>query len=288
MISLVHKIFEFTLYVFGILYIPIYWLIKLSCGFSKGIWVRNSVYFGNQIFYLSDIDLTIADDNPGKLVKKVHFLKKFLLMIGELNVYKTCYFPYLAEIMNPCELSRDPRLAAYISTKPNVDVSDALVFLLRSYQSDFNNLQRWSWLRVRKWNSHFVYLTNYFQVIDGLNLFETIEELSDGELNHQNLSLENKMLFPHLWFDSHYSHDELIALGREALESSVLSKDLFRKQLGWEFCGVMSQIEVINNNDQVRNHFTNIVTLLSEHKDSYSIMLKEKIISFCNNELLNP
>jgi hypothetical protein len=285
MTSVIYKSIEFCLYILGKSYVPTYWIIKALCGFSKNIWIRNSVFFGNQIFYLSDIDFTILDNRPEKLIGRINFLKKIFLMIGEVNVYKKAHLPYFMETVNPCELARDPILEKYSKRAVVIENSDALVFLLRSYQSDLQNLKRWPWVRVRKWNGHLGFLKQYFSISPSQQLFDVIEHLSNDRIIKEDVLLTNSMLFPHVWFSKHYSYDELRTLGTKCLEESDLIKDVFRKQLSWEFSGVLSQICIINDNQEVRNHFMNIVTILHDHEDNFSIKLKSTITSFCNNEL---
>lgn len=284
--SAVYVLIEYFLYILGKSYIAVFWLIKLACLFSKNIWLRNSVYFGNQIFYFSDIDLTIINDFDSTLLNRVKKLRNVFLMIGEVNVYKKSYFSYLSKFMNPFELARDPILKERIKQHGIVTKEDEIVFLLRCYQSDVYNLNKRPWLRVRKWRSHLSLVSKKTFNISSLDVLREIEILSNYKINCMDINLSNELIYPHLWMSENYSKDDLIKLSEKSLNLSPLIQTVFLKQLAWEFCGVMSQIEVIKNNEQVKNHYFNIVTILSYHETDEAKELSKSIISFCSNELV--
>lgn len=133
--------------------------------FYKGsrVWTRNTYRNGNWIPFVSDIDLSILlppvySTNLIEQIQLRHYAwRRYLPIVGELNIYHPAKLSEVAQNINIFELSRDPDLQSLL--KPQMQRSDMFIwdritFLLRMLEYD-SKLLFAPEQRQRKWRNHF-------------------------------------------------------------------------------------------------------------------------------------
>lgn len=124
-------------------------------------WARNSFVLGTWVPLLSDLDLTVLDAcPPTRLSTRASRLKRAFPFLGEIHHFIESDLPALAEIGNPWELARDPRLLAEMEMRgirpgQPFDRPHAAAFLCRMLEADNRNLESRPARRRLKWDSHF-------------------------------------------------------------------------------------------------------------------------------------
>jgi len=277
--------FEKILYFLGHLYIPLSRFVSHQLSYSGCFWVRHSVYEGQALLGLSDIDFTYVGDKELEVVRDYKNLKKIIPVLGEVNFYKKSYFKYLESCHNEFELRRDPHLLEKLKLKDTFNVrTNALVFLLRTAFSDRKNLKKWPRLRKRKWDQHFYTVATYCDLVIKKNIETYISELSGGEIIFTDDIFKEPSLFPHLWMQTQNQKCDFYDLGKLVLTKSKLIQDVFIAQLSFEFCGVLSQIPLITDKKNVERHFNHILVMISLFESSRAKTLSYSISSFLEKE----
>lgn len=166
---------------------------------SKGyrIWARNSFEQERLVCGLSDIDWTIVllDEqfDVQDEIEKIKIIKKALFFpFGELNVYLESDLLQVFRDANFFELMRDRPLVRFAESKKIVrsregQNAEKVTFLLKMILADFENLQKRSHIRLKKWSGHysdlnlpFEKLKTYFEKNDFSNILsELVHQMSE-------------------------------------------------------------------------------------------------------------
>jgi hypothetical protein len=123
-------------------------LNSLNRWIDVSIWCRNSIYRGNYVFGLSDLDLTIYFEKDfhhqtlQEILRYQKHLKKVYPFLGELNLYVDSLSRELKGAVNYFEFHRDPILVKRIGQLESFDLkTDGAVFLLRMLYADRKKLR---------------------------------------------------------------------------------------------------------------------------------------------------
>lgn len=141
-----------------------YKVITLFFKGEKGqLWYRNSLYFDDLVFGLSDIDLTFLQEQRGdkgqvrRMEKKRRLIKLLIPHSGEINYYHSKYFSDFLPMANIYELRRDPVLLAHFKEKGVLNLIDTVeeecskqVFVLNWIASDAHRMREYMPLRKKK------------------------------------------------------------------------------------------------------------------------------------------
>lgn len=193
-------------------------VFKLALSSEKGkLWYRNSLYFKDIVFGVSDIDMTFlqekgnSSDQVKRIEKKLKFWKIFLPHLGEINYYSPDTFDDFLPLANSIELERDPVLLALLSAKeeyrsllPQREVSDEQVFILNWLASDFHRMrENYSW-RQRKIERFFTLLGDT-EGRKSKNLSTLLQYLSKNFFKSDQEKVENFLV--------HFSYFEFEDIG---------------------------------------------------------------------------
>jgi len=253
---------------------PIYLVIaNLTCKFitwrfpSVQVWCRNSIITDDIIPGVSDIDLTLYTQKvlPRNLelqIKDLHKLIKHIFPImGEWNFYYEVDLPILKKYFNPIELSRDPKLADLVGQNRQATESETTVYLLRQWQSDKHHLRDIPKLRAKKWkriekrtNVHF----------DNISLVSIKSEITK-RLNLDFSSSEQQIcLFPHEWIGKNWNSPSFLmdVMRLESFSSNL--HEICRDQINWEVCGILCQLPMIDNPEDMNPHFYHLSKIMKK------------------------
>lgn len=279
---------EYFLYQLGKLYRPLGRFVCHELKVDGRSWLRHSVYFKHNLFGISDIDITYLGGQPGIIVEKYKNLKKMLPVLGEVNFFNDRTVKYIERCHNDLELQRDPELykLLHMDSFLSKEVT-AIVYLLRCLQSDRKNLKRWPRMRVRKWKHHLKSVENYLAIkLDG-SQFAALGKISKGEIVFNEKIYSNSTLYPHVWMQDKYKSEDFKLLSSEVALKAELFQDVFIGQLAFEFCGVLTQLPMIEDKESIQIHFHNIILLLSQLKNKNASKLTFIITSFQKEEFQN-
>lgn len=229
---------------------------------SIRLWVRNSFYTNDIVPGLSDIDLTILstkDELDPFAIESIHFLKSIFIILGEINFYSNRSLELIKDIHNSYELQRDPILMSFAQIKVTSSPIDASIFLLRTYESDRDNLQKRSKLRIRKWAKVF----KIFNIeINELNR-DRVDQLLNERVGED--ILKNEMISsPHRWLENNWSTLQNIEVINFYSHLDENACQIVAGQIRWEVFGILTQLPFLKNRKEMINHFENLkrITLL--------------------------
>lgn len=239
------------------------------------IWSRNSFRRGNYTFGLSDLDLTIfikngPDKNQVEEIKSIlKEQKKIYPFLGETNFYWEKYADKFSSSFNMFERQRDPLLDSRLSPRVYDTDIEKCVFLFRMLFSDYEKLNRFPYLRQKKWKQHFIDLglqpqreihVNHIenalqQTLENFSLVPVFDFLKKSDLSDQSVffdekPVEWKYIYPHkhLWFTDENDRD-LDLSGLEKVRQICL------RQISWEVWGIMSQMpSLFHHKDGIKLH----------------------------------
>ena len=234
---------------------------------KKYQWTRNSLRLKRIEPFLSDIDFTLFFAEC--LTKtQIHedFLaymkiRKFIPLLGELNIYPLSWQPLTLRNMNPLELDRDPVLKYRLAKtyRPRTTGSD-YVFLLRNLISDQTNLKQLPQTRLKKWAGHFADLNLPFapeklsfsyvlQTCLGL-IFRDSEELDEKTKVFTAYFLLRDQEAPPLQLDEMAQGDLWLLssfcprhcyLQESFAYANEKQKEIISEQIRWEIFGALTQ-----------------------------------------------
>lgn len=265
---------------------PVYlltaWLIKILIQWrfpTLKVWPRNSLVLNDLVPGLSDIDLTLynTSNEHSNIILLNDFLKLLRLFIpifGEANYYEKGDIKLISKLMNPFEVDRDPYLRDNLCT-PVREKKRAceIVYILRSYKSDYENLHENADLRTKKWSRIFKSL-QYNQGYTGL---ESVEKLILSYLKQEELEQE-LFIFPHLWLGVHWADrnkDELIQTLRQ---QSDFIQEVCLEQISWEIAGILTQLPFLNNPMEMKDHFSHLLNI-AKHSNLEQGNILESLIA---------
>tara|TARA_R110000868_G_scaffold313440_2_gene574430 strand:- start:6346 stop:7245 length:900 start_codon:yes stop_codon:yes gene_type:complete len=244
------------------------------------VWVRNSLALGDLVPGLSDIDFTIYNNDKRLnldhqlLAQVTTWLRHFIPIIGEFNYYNVETLRLVQDLANPHELDRDIVLKTKLQTvEKKKTQSDHLVYLLRLYHSDSENLRLNPELRAKKWNRVFSAINagvNY-------NGRLSVDSVIQSYLTPAELSLE-PVVYPHLWLahnwkslDSNLRAVDEFKSGRDFLKQVTLG------QIRWEIFGILSQLPFLKNAKDMQYHFSHLAKIVEHIDISESKQLRNTI-----------
>lgn len=264
--------------------------LQLKC------WPRNSYYFKNIVPGLSDIDFTlfIPSQSPESTLQlfltSYKYLKKFIPILGEVNIYEEAELPLIEKLINSYELKRDPLLTqSYLSSKKEDDL-EKIVYILRMIESDFKSITNRSHLRRKKWSFHFKEiglpapmnfdLRSIIRSLDSLTqdfistlqLETVLSKMAKGKISliyNEATSLEQMkqmiLLYPHRWLvyanglnqTEHYL---------EQIKLSASEEDLVLSHIRWELFGLITQRHNLSKENNLNNYLEMIINFLDKIK----------------------
>jgi hypothetical protein len=271
----------------------------LQTGLPVEVWHRNSIYRGNYVFGLSDLDVTVYFASTNITSKDLQAVKSILLeakriypFLGECNFYVEGLAMEFIASANYFEISRDKLLTKELKISSTANSVDRIVFILRMFYSDRVKLSKYPYLRQRKWSAH---LEDVFSYTSGNNNItaQTVIQLLMNEMNltkESQLEVEHvfkellnndfkdeevygrkmsemwKYIFPHRHAWSEDPSPEEI----EKIKETILGPICLR-QIDWEVWGLLGQLPFLSNKETwFRIHLTRlqkVVTVLDESSD---------------------
>ena len=269
-------------------------------------WYRNSCFFGNFVFGLSDIDITIfVEDYNAKNIEgiknSIKRVKKAYPFLGEVNLYSRNQYLLYLKSLNYFEGNRDPVLIEKVRLDESYNKNvEKIVFLLRAMFSDRRNLLTCPELRQKKWKFHFdeldiieVSQITYEIIVEKIIVLLEVDKLVQVEIRNMltfvfsenyneekifNTKLSDywKFLFPHkyLWFENSNDQDCL------KFKNTIFEKICLR-QIDWEIWGIMSQLPFINNIENgIEVHMNRFIKVAETFEDSSGF--RERISNLIN------
>jgi hypothetical protein len=280
-----------------------FYIVKLRfIDLPMKVWFRNSLYFKNIIFLISDIDLTFYFKiRPSKLQlkkikKRYEILKKFLPILGEINIYYKEDVVRFFDLANKYEIDRDPKLIERLDLKiKGRGDAEKIAFITRMFESDVKNIRDFFKLRRKKWNFHFgqidlsttIKLENTQSMYKNLkklysalgeNYFEFINDiLSKYEDNERYDQIYKDrawvkylmVLYPNRWIGRSFENGNIEKDLLLFKDFNEIEKIVFLEQIKWEVWGLMSQYMIMDK-DQLMTlpeHMHNILEVLNNVKD---------------------
>lgn len=272
--SYLPRCIQYFTYYLGYLFLSVY---AHDVKYLKTINIRHSVRLNSFVFGKSDLDLTavfeiINLEEISKLRNKINRLKKIIPFIGELNIYSLENSIFL-KIANSYEISRDPDTLKLFGIDKEFKDSEKIVYLLRDFFSDRENLRSNYQVRQRKWHFHFNHINcpvKNSELVTESFIFNFLSE-SLGEYDPNGLREWKKALD---FFkknelinnDFYWSNDRPIfisilfphmSMWGEAknvvtIESlNHFQKSILKAQLSWEIWGISSQLRLESLHDQI-------------------------------------
>lgn len=277
------------------LYRFVFLILKITFHFTNkkvSIWYRNSLVQRTVTFPFSDIDLTILVNDKRDVAKPLCLLKtmrRFIPILGEVNVFDLNDFQYIIPCLNYYELKRDQKLYSLtVAHHPHHDKYDAQAFLIRMIIADAVNLKKRPAIRYKKWKNHLNEVSHHIkilpQALQESDIRENLSHMITGLSFNQFLSLlkvarTQHSLLGHPRLDKNFIK-VLTLFPVDALSWCVFFEDvdfyvctlksldhdslsLTLSQLKWELCGAYTQIHVVDDKEQVVNHAENILYVLN-------------------------
>ncbi len=288
-----------------IIYKSAYELLRLLFISRKhSIWCRNSYKQNYWKFLLSDIDITIyahkkiSNKQLRTLANRYFIIKKFIPILGELNLYSKDTLSFFWPIANPYEISRDPSLKK-ISPDLFKDTEHKIVFLLRMLESDYLNLVLNFKHRKDKWQKHFQSVEISSSPSSLNDIIKNIQSLMDTEIRLANFYQEFGLLrikkFPfhemdHYYKNTIYKKEFWLLCPQLAVGLSTHNNNLYQdllwiqslrpsfqklilRNIQWELWGLLTQYHQTNSS----NHLLYLKNLQS---------ITEKLITLPTDETM--
>lgn len=238
--------------------IVLYWKWRFP---STLIWARNSYQSKDLMPGLSDIDFTIVstDDHLPLLANEVLInFKKLFMIMGEINFYTTKSLGIIKEVYNYYELQRDPLLMSFANLSKKSNSIDAAIYLMRTYESDKDNIENRSHLRHRKWTKVFQLLEVSIDKLSKTALLDLLRDRIGKNI------ISNPMLYsPHTWLESHWSKLKYPEVVQSFSKLSEPECEIIFGQIRWEVFGILTQLPFLKNRSDMKYHFENLKTILS-------------------------
>lgn len=212
------------------------------------IWFRNSLALGYWTFGKSDIDITVCvtnlDEELGKKIIRNHAqIKSFLKVIGELVIIDqaTRALDTLKEIINTCELMRDPELCKLIPP-PHPTENEKIIFLHKFIINNWEHNKKdkiskrklrfcFDFLTIPSSDYTFSSLCTHLSSLMQNDSFDSNVELIYDQIS-RNIPVSNKRIpcnYYALFFNKLYYSNIL-----PDLPYSSQSKDLLALTIKWE------------------------------------------------------
>ena len=273
--------------------------------FGLKCWARNSYYFDNIVPGLSDIDFTILLNSERSrreiqlFLKLYSLFKRFIPILGEINIYEQKDLSSAATWINWYELKRDPMLFNLVEALSPKN-GDKFVYLLRLLESDAFNLISRPSQRHKKWQRHFqeveLCCPNEITLLNTISAIlpcspitqkhnETKSFLSyylshNQSETYQNLHCDEKerlfiIMYPHRWLVAANGERSLVSTLRR-LRFTEEELEIICAQLKWEVNGLYTQKFTLPDTSSLMTYIDmimNFLVLLEDMKEQEYISL---------------
>lgn len=260
------------------------------------LWYRHSVYFGDIVFGLSDLDLTVCFDKEvsvkevQRLERSIGFWRAFFPFIGEVEYYDPPFIKALKPFMNPFELRRDPvGESLFLSDFPKErEEAERIVFILNWLYRDAHKM-RMDFHKRQKKIKRFCEILKIEREFSHLN--ELIEALTQKYFPQQKkwcAFLKDFCSFDftqrsaaNAFYEEFPEHRELFLISfpqefigaalhhNEFEEAKILvrqfheaEREIFLAQIRWEIRGLMGQCKRETNILNLFIHCENLLSLI--------------------------
>lgn len=250
------------------LYYPFYLLPKyyLESSVSE-ISARHSFYFKRIAFGLSDIDLTLYNEEVAtreereSLVTKVSFMQKINPILGEINYFEMEGIKSLEKFINPYEAMRDPILSAKINNERGAK-TELIVFIMRLIKSDFKNLAKRIYRRFDKleYCTEFLSPKKKLAYVDIQTIGDFTNYLKKNIVDEEFHFVIN-YLKAKLQFDSLDDYEELELIWeldwdnlKNLENANSLTKEILLENIKWEIWGLYTQLPFLEDYNMTLQH----------------------------------
>lgn len=251
-------------------------LVRIICSGEWRAWARNSMALGYHS-ELSDLDVTVFSDSSSVPPQRLLNLWRIFRRFGEWALYTKEDLAF-SDLSNSYEIERDPSLKQIIGERQEAP-GDDFVFWLRMVEADGYLRSEKKCLRRAKWSFHLRQIANRGviterRILDSHPFPEFIEEvglrLSQSNFSPRSVLCESSgtlqsYLRPHRWLGGALAE----GLSTERILSKIKpdpsSYDLLavaRAQIRWEAWGLMGQVRLNGNYEQVIKHLSNLCLML--------------------------
>lgn len=273
------------------LYLLIFYLVKVlfPCNHYT-LTYRNGLFDGRIIWGISDIDLTLTGMTVepatlSKIIQRYQLLKRIIPIIGEMNIIHADTVKNFLPCANLIGLSRDPSIKTPPAGADSITTElDSLIFLMRSFQANRQQLSIYPHFSMIKWDHYFklchIRKLSSTSVLDSLcasvPLLHSLEystflarynPTSAHDINHfystQNFKIPMMTLFPAQWLGASYLHKKVDEDIKALTHSSTVLIRLFLRGIEWEIWGLYTQLW-IHREESVYAHIKNIIFVLTQ------------------------
>ena len=264
----------------GVYLLPVKMLKMIFSLWGHDIWIRHSVYFHEEVFALSDVDITIWALYPEsvhhyeKVMKTLSLARKVFPFIGEDTYYASSELSHnFVPLASRLELQRDPEMIKRRGVRGVYDLPQA--FVLNWLWSDFKKMTHcWSdrqnkinrFLSILNFNPE--HRGNAHELMESLwNKYLRINELSQKENQHifnflslflekvqgESLSVNSfyrdypeyrqqlMVFYPSLWLGAAIANESYEDDLYHMKSLSPREKDILYQQLSWELWGMFGK-----------------------------------------------
>lgn len=220
-------------------------------------WKRNSLALGYWS-ERSDLDLTLFSRSAAPLSPAMRALWRIFRRFGEWAAYTGANAGF-APLANPLELARDPKLARLFGSR-SATRGEAFVFLLRMRDADAH-LPGASVTRERKWNYHRKAVETETGLRSGCPFPDFVEELLAGlsPVPVASWGEHEALLRPHRWLGGALASG--VSIHGYFAEAAPSLIEVARLQVSWEIWGLLGQVRLRGNYEDVSRHLMNLADL---------------------------
>lgn len=237
-------------------------------------WRRNSLVLGYWSEN-SDLDLTLFSFERGPFPAGLIRLWSIFRRSGEWAAYEIRDQEWV-QFANLFELQRDPQLFKMFFASFQPTRAQAFAFWLRMYSSDaYLNSSEKRASRKGKWDYHQKSLMDAFALDVKENFPESVVAVGEAlsPIPASDWPKYEHALYPHRWIaqalHSEHKLDEVFSdLSPELLEVA-------RSQVHWEMWGLLGQVRLRQNWQDVRQHLLNLSRLFAAQDP-----LRSEVLSF--------
>ena len=297
--------------------LPILKLKTILFPLGISVWARNSVYFKDEVFGISDLDITMYSRDEVSLFKKkivyriLKIMKFFFPFMGEVIFYEAHHLKDFISYASQYELKRDPILLKRINIENmNIDSLEK-AFILNWMLNDYHRMDE-SILHRRNKIDRFLNILNknpktYISAEDVL-----MDLLKDFNLSEEHRlewfeaiqrflrAFKVKKIPVNDWLSEYSQYEEIIALCFPQIwmgaaihngsfedilyllhKRNADEKRIFLEQISWELWGLYSNHSQLKLNAELTLHLDHLKQCLDivcrNEEDKFALKLKEGV-----------
>ncbi len=274
--------------------LPILKLKTILFPLGISVWARNSVYFKDEVFGISDLDITMYSRNEVSLFKKkivykiLKIMKFFFPFMGEVIIYEGHHLKDFISYASIFELKRDPILLKKANVKSEDIESLEKAFILNWMLNDYHRMDE-SILHRRNKIDRFLNILNKTP-----KTYISAEDVLMDQLKGFPLSVEHRLewfeaiqrflrafkvrLIPvNDWLSENSKYEEIIALcfpqiwmgaaiHKGSFEDILYllqkrdgeEKRIFLEQISWELWGLYSNHSQLKPSAELTLHLDHL------------------------------